>query len=547
MKKSNVFRALLFAIILTLVLPLSTSAQTVSVGTLYMEDVGISYTNPTEIPLYRVSQDKFVTDYNGLRTVTMVFDLYSDEDWFVDAYELYRQGSLHKYDLLSIGYPNQLMYDTIELLDSTQLHIDRFRFVDMLYPTFMSEDHYVEGEASYDRDVWMYYARIKITYKQSASLPSVYNHDYGERGLPLAMTNDYVYLGDTNTSFNMVLTSQYLEDQQMGMVQAYIEPISISCTLGNPKVVSYSGDTADMTIYSMCTYFDVYNQAVRLFSQDGYFDIEEGTASDKFDEYYQRIELTNSYNRIISKEDETYPGGFGWFDLFESYYYVQGGIGTVDPNNVYLEYLETNSVTFSSGRDIEYWCNGVEFDRLYTSKDFVNQNQRFVIFCPVATPVDWEIIPSEALEEYAFYQMRPYVGAWSSHDITNGYNYTYDEDVVEGVDISDLYVEVSFDFPTFPDVDESHPVQSLLSGIFDFTKGIIVSLLKTVTSVLYNALVWLSMECPIVSDLIGPLFQIGLVIGNFFSEYVVPIFRVLRVFSVVLALPLILFIVKRLT
>lgn len=548
MMKNNIKRLSLFLAFLVALLSISvvcSSAISADRQEIDLDRVGITYQNKGMTSLYNLSQDENLLGDSGRQLVTLVFDFYIWGTQFKLAVEDYNSGLINAYDLMRIGYPNYIIYESFTITEEEDLDVDRIVYLSDVYP--INQEFVLDGlDYSSDRDLSFTRYRVTVSYYQSASLPSYYSA-YSSDGYTYATNLDYIYSANSAPISNFLIWCPVLGEYSYPdnyLPSVFIAPVKTTVSFGLPKAVSWSGNDNPMTVYTVCTFFDLYNSFLQYLYSQGMYNVED--LPEIVYQHTQSIKLVNDYYSYIDQEEQQYIGGMGWFEPW-SHVYSAPPIGGYETDGYVFNYIEASKVEFSSGENVEYWPETVEFYKGISTDDIWEQTERLILIYQSSLNnyeyYDYQVelasnySDEESIEPLAVF--RPYVGAWASLDQTDDLNLTYDGSDVGDVDISEYYKDISFDMPKF-DKDLSFG-----ENLGKFFTGFIMALVTLFSSLINNAVVWFFCESPLLSKITKPVFLMFSTVSGVFTDYATPLLVALGLFAPLIAIPILIAFIRR--
>ena len=551
-------KILIFSLVLVILFTNTVSAF--EKNSLKYEDVGISVSDVGDPYIDTIATDKNVVGDSSQFLVTIEFYLFIGEsgDVFYDTYQLYKAGVISSQDFLRIGYPNYIQYQDFSIELKSHLLLERVTYYRDFYITNRSnynyDDYYYNftSDRELNRDVYL----VTFSYYQSSSVPSYQScegdsefYPDDELGYSLNATNaDYIYSGVGQSFSNFFIWSPVIPNYEWRTgIEYSIIPFRISADLPYPKVTSWASSTTPMTVYTCCTYFDMYNFMLQCASYEGYIDTDR--LGDNIYKYSQSVILENSVTSIsdsLNKFD--FQGVSGWIDPYSAFDYGEKIGGFTDS---YVHYgLRVNELQYSAGDNVEYSAMSVTF---YRDFYFNFSDRYFLIWGGYINDFDTydndiEMFNSKEYDEWTYFSplffFRPYVGAWVSYDQSTKTNLSYDGSNVHDIDISSLYQDISFDMPDF-DIDYEDGFSALGESIGAFFKGLLMSFITLSTSIVNNVIVWIFCESPLLSNFTKPLFLMGNSFVDVLKEYMIPLLGALGVFAPVIIVAIIISFIRR--
>lgn len=133
----------------------------------------------------------------------------------------------------------------------------------------------------------------------------------------------------------------------------------------------------------------------------------------------------------------------------------------------------------------------------------------------------------------------PFAFCYTSFRYKDTVTITNDTNNTSNYDVSNLYMDISFNIPQWGEGDNFGQNLGL------FFVGMLEALLSLVGSAAYNMIVWIACETPLLSNVTKPLFMLGVRAGGIFSKFFLPVITALGFFTPVVCVILLINVIKK--
>lgn len=167
--------------------------------------------------------------------------------------------------------------------------------------------------------------------------------------------------------------------------------------------------------------------------------------------------------------------------------------------------------------------------RFYYNQHYIQDKEIFIVFSVGESTSSFPI-----QQDYT-----PAVFCYTSFEYTSTINLTFATDDSEEFDVSELYVDITFDVPEWGEGDNFGENLGL------FFVGFLEAILTLCGNCFYNAAVWIFCETPVLSQLTKPLFLLMVEAGSIVTDYFIPFLGALGFFTPIVGIFIVIGLLKK--